>query len=133
VFGVGCAVGVFREAIRGQLISSWNRSYLPIFMSVTTFLAIFPFIFLLNGHFTNAHGIFAIGCSFLGGFVASLPSVCARPCLINVDPPEARGAALTAANLTIQLARGAGPSSITLMSAILRVDRQFSFNITVSS
>lgn len=133
VFGVGCAVGGILGGYWGQLVSSWNRSYLPIFMSVTTFLAIFPFIALLNGHFTNAHGIYAIGCSFLGGFVASLPSVCARPCLINVNPPEARGAALTAANLTIQLARGAGPSSITLMSAILRVDRQFSFNITVSS
>jgi translation initiation factor 4G len=132
VFGAGCAVGGILGGYWGQQISDWNRSYLPVFMAATTFLGIFPFVGLLNGHFTNAHGVLAVGYSFVGGFVASLPSVCVRPCLLNVNPPESRGAALTAANLIIQLARGAGPSCITLMSAILRVDRQFSFNFTVS-
>ena len=132
VFGAGCAVGGILGGYWGQKISDWNRAYLPVFMAATTFLGIFPFVGLLNGHFTNAHGFLAVGYAFVGGFVASLPSVCVRPCLLNVNPPESRGAALTAANLIIQLARGAGPSSITLMSTILHVDRQFSFNFTVS-
>lgn len=132
VFGVGCAVGGILGGYWGQIFNSLNRSYLPLFMSGTTFLGIFPFLGLLNGTFTNARGLMAVGYAFLGGFVASLPSVCVRPCLINVNPPETRGAALTAANLIIQLARGAGPSSITLLGAILQVDRQTSFNITVS-
>jgi MFS family permease len=131
VFGTGCAAGGILGGYWGQLISAWNRSYLPLFMAATTFLGIFPFMGLLNGNFTNARSFLTVGLAFIGGFIASLPSVCVRPCLINVNPPESRGAALTAANLTIQLARGAGPSSITLMSAILKVDRQFSFNITV--
>ena len=67
----------------------------------------------------------------MGGLIASLPSVNVRPCIINVNPPETRGAALTAANLIINLARGAGPSCITLMGAIWGVNRQFSFNVTV--
>jgi translation initiation factor 4G len=132
VFGVGCAVGGILGGYWGQIFNSLNRSYLPLFMSGTTFLGIFPFLGLLNGTFTNARGLMAVGYAFLGGFVASLPSVCVRPCLINVNPPETRGAALTAANLIIQLARGAGPSSITLLGAIMQVDRQTSFNITVS-
>jgi predicted MFS family arabinose efflux permease len=132
VFGIGCAVGGILGGYCGQQIYSSNRSHLPIFLSVTTFLGIFPFVVLLNGHFTNARGLMAAGCAFLGGFMASLPSVSVRPCLINVNPPESRGAALTLANLVIQFARGAGPSSVTALSAILKVDRQFSFNLTVS-
>jgi hypothetical protein len=86
----------------------------------------------LNSPITNAHGFLAVGYAFVGGFIASLPSVCLQPCLLNVNSPESRGAALTAANLIIQLAHGAEPSSITLMSTVLHVDRQFSFNFTVS-
>jgi translation initiation factor 4G len=63
--------------------------------------------------------------------IASLPSVSVRPCIINVNPPESRGAALTAANLIIQLARGIGPSCITLLSAIFGANRRFSLNITL--
>jgi translation initiation factor 4G len=133
VFGVGCAVGGILGGYWGGIVQSWNRSYLPLFMALTTLLGIFPFLGLLNGTFRNAHGLLAVGYSFLGGSIASLPSVCVRPCLINVNPPETRGAALTAANLIIQLARGAGPSCITLLGAILKLDRQFSFNVTVSS
>jgi predicted MFS family arabinose efflux permease len=132
VFGIGCAVGGILGGYWGQKIYSSNRSHLPLFLSVTTFLGIFPFIVLLNGNFTNARGLLVAGCAFLGGFMASLPSVSVRPCLINVNPPESRGAALTLANLVIQFARGAGPSSVTALSAILKVDRQFSFNLTVS-
>ena len=130
VFGAGCAVGGVLGGYWGQVFQSMNRSYLPLFMAATTFLAIFPFVGLLNSKFTNAHGLWAITYAFFGGLIASLPSVCVRPCLINVNPPETRGAALTAANLIIQLARGAGPSFITILTAF-QVDRQTSFNITV--
>lgn len=131
IFGLGCAAGGVLGGWWGQIFMRWNRSYLPLFMAVTTFLGIFPFIALLNGSFTNAHGFEAVFFSFMGGLVASLPSVNVRPCIINVNPPETRGAALTAANLIINLARGAGPSCITLMGYIWGVNRQFSFNVTV--
>jgi translation initiation factor 4G len=131
VFGLGCAAGGVLGGWWGQVIMHKNRSYLPLFMALTTFLGIFPFLALLNGSFTNAHGFAAVFFSFMGGLIASLPSVNVRPCIINVNPPETRGAALTAANLIINLARGAGPSCITLMGAIWGVNRQFSFNVTV--
>lgn len=133
MFGLGCAAGGVLGGYWGQLFIDWNRSYLPLFMAATTFLGIFPFIGLLNGSFTNAHGVEAVFFSIMGGLIASLPSVNVRPCIINVNPPETRGAALTAANLIINLARGAGPSCITLMGAIWHVNRKFSFNVTVRS
>jgi len=132
VFGIGMGVGSSLGGYWGQLFQSWNTSYLPLFMSATTFLGTFPFVLLLNGHLSNAHNFLVITYSFLGGCLASMPNVCVRPCLINVNPPESRGATLTAANLVIQLARGAGPSCITLLGTIFNVDRQYSFNITLS-
>jgi len=131
LFGLGSALGGILGGWAGQIVQSWNRSYLPIFMSVTTFLGIFPFLGLLNSSFTNAHGIMAWSLSLVGGCIASLPAVNVRPCLINVNPPETRGAALTAANLIINLARGVGPSFITLMGTIWGADRRFSFNVTL--
>jgi len=132
VFGIGCAAGGILGGYWGQFFQSWNTSYLPFFMSATTFLGVFPFLFLLNGHNLNAQNFLVVTYSFLGGCLASMPSVCVRPCLINVNPPETRGAILTAANLAIQLARGAGPSCITLLGTIFNVNRQHSFNITLS-
>ena len=131
VFGVGCACGGVIGGYWGQILQSRNRSYLPLFMSVTTFIGIVPFLLLLDSTFTHA-GFLAITYSFLGGCIESLPSVNVRPCLINVNPPETRGAALTAANLIINVARGVGPSFITLMSAAFGANRQISFNVTVS-
>jgi len=132
VFGIGCAVGGILGGYWGQVFQSWNRSYLPLYMSVTTFLGVVPFLGLLNGTTHNAHGIVAAGFSFLGGCIASLPSVCVRPVLINVNPPETRGAALTAANLVIQFARGAGPSCITLLGSVFGLKRQLSFSVTLA-
>lgn len=131
VFGVGSAVGGVLGGYLGAKIQGIKRSYLPVFMSVTTLLGALPFIGLLNGHTTNAHGYWAEMYSFMGGCLASMPAVNVRPCLINVNPPETRGASLTAANLIINVARGVGPSCITLLGSSFSLSRQSSFNITL--
>eukprot|EP00978_Attheya_sp_CCMP212_P027497 scaffold92094_cov55-Attheya_sp.AAC.5 len=129
-FGVGCAAGGVLGGYWGQLTTQINRSYMPLFMAVTTFLGMFPFLGLLDGNFDRANTA-TIALSLCGGLIANLPSVNVRPCLINVNPPETRGAALTAANLIINFARGCGPSFITMMGGIWQVDRQYSFNVTL--
>lgn len=131
LFGVGCAIGGILGGYIGQICQQQNRSMLPLFMAVSTFCGILPFWGLLNSEFPNKHGYKAMGYSILGGLIASLPSVNARPCILNVNPPETRGAALTAANLLITLGRGMGPSCITLMGSIFEMSRQTSFNITL--
>jgi MFS family permease len=131
LFGLGCAVGGILGGYLGQKVQAINRSYLPLFMSATTLLGILPFLGLLNSHFSNARGPRAMFFSISGGVIASLPAVNVRPVLINVNPPETRGASLTAANLLINLGRGFGPSCITLMGTIWHVDRKFAFNVTV--
>jgi hypothetical protein len=60
-----------------------------------------------------------------------MPAVNVRPCLINVNPPETRGASLTAANLIVNLARGIGPSFITIFGTTFGFTRQVSFNLTL--
>ena len=129
-FGIGCALGGILGGYLGQLTMNMDRSYLPLFMAASTFLGMFPFLALLNGPFHTA-GILPCFYALLGGCVANLPSVNMRPCIINVNAPEVRGASLNASNIAINLARGAGPSCITIMGAIWGVSRQFSFNVTL--
>jgi MFS family permease len=134
VFGIGCAVGGILGGSAGALVVAVRgRSYLPLFMAATTVLGIFPYLALLNGHTHNAHGYLAILYSFMAGCISNLPSVNVRPCLINVNPPETRGASLTAANLIINFARGIGPSCITLLGSTFRISRQASFNATLAT
>mmetsp|Transcript_16916 Transcript_16916/g.19318 ORF Transcript_16916/g.19318 Transcript_16916/m.19318 type:complete len:629 (-) Transcript_16916:1800-3686(-) len=132
LFGVGCAIGGITGGYIGQFFMKGNRSYLPIFMAVATFLGIFPFVALLNSNFLHHNGYRAKLYSVLGGCIASFPSVNIRPCIINVNPPETRGAALTAANLLVTLGRGMGPSCIVLLGSIFHLSRQLSLNITLA-
>lgn len=134
VFGIGCGIGGIAGGYIGQLCLQKNRKYLPYFMAVTTALGILPFIALLETNFENDAGVgyLAMTYSLLGGCIASLPSVNVRPCIINVNPPETRGAALTASNLLITLGRGIGPSCITLMGTIAKLSRQTAFNWTLT-
>ncbi|VEU33658.1 unnamed protein product [Pseudo-nitzschia multistriata] len=131
LFGVGCAIGGLTGGYLGQLFMRGNRSNLPLYMAVSTFLGIFPFLLLLNSEFPNHNGIRSKFYSVLGGCIASLPSVNVRPCIINVNPPESRGAALTAANLFVTLGRGIGPCCITLLGSVFSLSRQSSFNTTL--
>eukprot|EP00560_Eucampia_antarctica_P005150 CAMPEP_0197842092 /NCGR_PEP_ID=MMETSP1437-20131217/46544_1 /TAXON_ID=49252 ORGANISM="Eucampia antarctica, Strain CCMP1452" /NCGR_SAMPLE_ID=MMETSP1437 /ASSEMBLY_ACC=CAM_ASM_001096 /LENGTH=888 /DNA_ID=CAMNT_0043451931 /DNA_START=83 /DNA_END=2749 /DNA_ORIENTATION=- len=128
LFGIGCAAGGILGGYLGTKAMDIDRRLLPLFMAVSTFLGIFPFLGLLDAHYDGT-GFFVSFCAISAGCIANLPSVNVRPCLINVNPPETRGAALTAANLLVNLARGAGPSAITMTGAIWGVSRQFSFNV----
>ena len=131
LFGMGCAAGGVLGGYLGQLVQGLNRRYLPLFMAITTELALVPFVGMLNVKSTRAHGPLGILFAFGSGLIASLPSVNVRPCLINVNPPEARGAALTAANLLIQLGRGMGPSCVTLMVSLANTSREEALNLTL--
>eukprot|EP00569_Conticribra_weissflogii_P004227 CAMPEP_0171335518 /NCGR_PEP_ID=MMETSP0878-20121228/5386_1 /TAXON_ID=67004 /ORGANISM="Thalassiosira weissflogii, Strain CCMP1336" /LENGTH=855 /DNA_ID=CAMNT_0011836795 /DNA_START=87 /DNA_END=2651 /DNA_ORIENTATION=+ len=132
IFGIGCATGGILGGYLGQLATGADRKFLPIFMAVSTFFGIGPFVALLGGHSYNRAGWLPCLYSFSGGCIASLPSVNIRPCIINCNPPEIRGAALTTANLIINLARGAGPSCLTSMISIWGVSRVDGFNILVT-
>jgi MFS family permease len=152
VFGIGCAAGGIIGGYIGQVIMHrYNRSLLPLFMAISTLIGIVPFLWLLNSSFSNARGIEGISLAAMGGFIASVPSVLVRPCILNVNPPESRGAAMTTSNLLVQLGRGVGPSCLTLIQTFgnyflashqefgdfigtfvtVPVDRKFAFNVTL--
>ncbi|KAL7541631.1 hypothetical protein ACHAXR_011083 [Thalassiosira sp. AJA248-18] len=132
VFGFGCAVGGILGGYLGSLASRADRRYLPLFMALTTLLGIAPFLALLDDPSYDHAGLIPCFYAFAGGCLASMPSVNVRPCIINVNPPEIRGAALTAANLIINAARGAGPSFLTTMlMGVFGVNRASGFNIMI--
>jgi hypothetical protein len=110
IFGFGCAAGGILGGYLGGLANSANRSYLPLFMALTTYLGILPFLALINDPTYDDASWKPCLYAFAGGCLASMPSVNIRPCIINCNPPEIRGAALTAANLVINAARGTGVS-----------------------
>ena len=131
VFGVGCAVGGILGGYFGGLLT--DRRYLPLFMSLTTMLGVIPFLALLDDASYDRAGFKPCFYAFAGGCLASMPSVNVRPCIINVNAPECRGAALTAANLIITAARGAGPSFLTtVLMGCFGLNRASGFNIMVS-
>jgi len=131
VFGLGCAVGSIGGGYLGQVTSAVDRRLMPVFMAGSTLLGILPMLALINCEFHRAGPVPCL-YAFLGGSVANLPSVNVRPILINVNPPEIRGATLTAANLVISLARGIGPSFMTCLAAF-GCSRTQSFNILIVS
>ncbi len=133
VFAAGSGVGGILGGYIGQILHSVKRSYLPLFMAVSTAAGIIPLYGFINGQFTRARSAQGLLLSFASGLIASLPAVSVRPCLLNVNPPETRGATLTAANLLITLGRGVGPSCITLLSVFCGCSRKSAFNITVRS
>ena len=129
-FGIGSASGMVVGGYIGTKAMRMNSALLPLFMAVSTALGIIPFLGLLNLDLTGA-GLLAITLAFTGGAIPNFPSANVRPCLLNVNPPETRGATMTAANLMINVARGAGPSLVTLSQRGLGVSRQYSFNLTI--
>jgi translation initiation factor 4G len=131
MFGIGSALGGVCGGFIGSLCMRVNRILLPLFMSISTLLGILPFLGLLDWNLSGP-GFIGISLCLAGGVIANLPSVNVRPCILNVNPPETRGAAMTANNLMINVARGAGPSLITLSQSFFGVSRQYSFNVTVS-
>ena len=132
LFGIGAAIGSITGGLVGGMCMRVNRSLLPLFCSAATLIGTFPFLGLLDLKLDGIHIVYTVLLALSSGLIANMPSVNIRPCILNVNPPETRGAAMTANNLMINVARGAGPSLITLSQKFFGVSRQYSFNITVS-
>jgi len=132
VFGFGCAAGGILGGYLGSLATRADRRYLPLFMAFTTLLGIGPYLALMDDTNYDHASLRPCFYAFIGGCLSSMPSVNVRPCIINVNPPEIRGAALTTANLIINAARGAGPSFLTtVLMGMFGATRASGFNITV--
>lgn len=129
-FGFGCASGGIIGGAIGTQMMRINRAMLPLFMAFSTILGILPFMGLLDLKLNGA-SLLAIFLAFVAPLIANLPSVNVRPCILNVNPPETRGAAMTAANMMVNVARGFGPSLVTLSQRFFGASRQYSFNLAL--
>ena len=119
VFGIGSAVGGILGGVFGTMATRAGRHILPIFMSISTFLGLLPFLALLNDNSYDSASWKPCSFAFLGGFFSSLPAVNVRPCIINVNTPELRGVQLTgrclclSPNFSVQLTESVTKSSIS--------------------
>jgi len=129
LFGIGSAAGGIVGGFIGGIVSIISRSLLPLFMAVTTLLAVLPFLALLDDIRYDKASLIPCFYAFTGGCLAAIPSVNVRPIIIQVNLPEVRGSILTAANLIINGARGCGPTILTLLMGSLRLSRAYGFNI----
>jgi len=129
-FGLGCASGGIIGGAIGTQMMRINRAMLPLFMAFSTVVGILPFLGLLDLKLNGA-SLLAIFLAFMAPCIANLPSVNVRPCILNVNPPETRGAAMTAANMMVNVARGFGPSLVTLSQRFFGASRQYSFNLAL--
>jgi len=129
IFGVGAGVGAVAGGWAGQECYKIDRSYLPIMMGVTQALGTIPCMVLINTSATSAT-FFILVCSFATGCLANIAGINVRPALINVNLPEARPAALSVANLVVNLARGLSPVLVTVIQ-VAGGSRLMAFNLVI--
>ena len=129
VFGAGAGVGAVAGGWAGQLSYQINRSYLPVMMSVTQLLGTLPCLLLINTSSSSATPEILF-YAFVTGCLANIAGINVRPALINVNLPEARPAALSVANLAVNLARGLSPILVTMIQ-VVGGTRLTAFNLVV--
>jgi MFS family permease len=128
------ALGVFAGFFFGGVIGQWlynkKKIYQPILCGVTTFLGIFPCIWLLYAGSLANSGLPFILLNIFTGFLISITGANVRAILINVNVPKRRSAIFSLYNLTDDLGKGLGPA----MSAVilsLTPDRAMALSISI--
>jgi len=131
-FGVGAAVGGGMGGWLGQTFARKDRRLMPVYMSLTTLLAVVPTLLVVNAPYSRMNAT-SFSYALLSGCFANLAGVNVRPAMIGINPPEVRGVSMTAANLVINLGRGVGPAFVTILGEWAGYNRRESFNVLISS
>lgn len=128
------AIGVFMGFFFGGVIGQWlyniKKVYQPIFCGLSTFLGIFPALWLLYaGDFAHS-GLPFVLLNIFTGFLISITGANVRAVLINVNVPKRRAAIFSLYNLTDDLGKGLGPA---MSAAILlrTTDRPLALSISI--
>ncbi|HUT53178.1 MAG TPA: MFS transporter [bacterium] len=113
LIGVGMMLGGFAGGIIGNLLHARNKKYLPLLCGVTTLLGFGFFLAMVHyplppaPTFLDMAGPLAVG--IIGGFLITITSSNIRAIVLNVNPPENRGAMMSLFTLTDSIGKGAGP------------------------
>lgn len=126
--GAAAIVGSFLGGLIGQRAHRVHPKYLPLVCAVTTMLAVLPMAVLISYPVRPGTGM--LGPSIAGvltGFLAAVTGPNIYAMLLNVNPPERRGAAFSLLNLCNDLGRGFGAWIVGGMAA--RLGRVSAFHI----
>jgi MFS family permease len=113
LIGVGMIIGGFAGGIAGNWLHRKNKKYLPLLCGATTLMG-FGF-FLIMVHYplppqpaaVDMIGPLAVG--IIGGFFITITSSNVRAIVLNVNPPENRGAMMSLFTLADSIGKGSGP------------------------
>jgi predicted MFS family arabinose efflux permease len=120
VIGAAAIAGGFVGGVIAQKLHTRSAKLMPLLCAITTTIATLPMAILISYPIhpgTSLLGPLCVGT--LTGFFAAMtgPNVCTM--LINVNPPEQRGAAFSLLNLFNDLGRGLGAWVVGGMAATL--------------
>lgn len=127
-FGVGAAIGNILGGYCGQLIYNYNRSYLPVYITMITLLGTIPMAIIIDMATPDRMPMLLVMALFGGICLAqSVPNT--RAMLLNINLPETRGTAFAINNLMDDLGKGLGPLIFAFIAAA--VGRGVAMNISM--
>ncbi len=118
--GAAAIVGGFLGGLLGQRLHNRASKWMPLLCAITTVAATVPMAILINYPVhpgTPLLGPLSVGISM--GLLAAVTGPNVYTMLINVNPPERRGAAFSLLNLFNDLGRGLGAWIVGGMAAKL--------------
>lgn len=114
ILGLGMIMGGFFGGIIGNKLHAINKKYSPILCGVTTLLAVVFFFLVLHYplppivvNVAQMTGPLLLG--IVAGFLVTITSSNVRAMVLNVNPPENRGAIMSLFSLTDSVGIGLGP------------------------
>ncbi|OGP60626.1 MAG: hypothetical protein A2V67_14430 [Deltaproteobacteria bacterium RBG_13_61_14] len=113
LIGLGMILGGFFGGILGDRLHRRNKKYSPILCGITTLLGLAFFLAMLHWPLpdhpavADMAGPLAIG--IVGGFLITVTSSNIRAIVLNVNPPENRGAMMSIFTLSDSIGKGLGP------------------------
>ncbi|MFO0577975.1 MAG: MFS transporter [Polyangia bacterium] len=121
--GVAALVGAFLGGLLGQRLFNRHPRYLPLLCALTTAGAVLPTALVISYPVRPGAGLLGLIGPIAAGFASGLLAACTGPnvntMLINVNPPERRGAAFALLNLFNDLGRGLGAWVVGSLAATL--------------
>ncbi len=113
VIGAGMILGGFVGGFTGNWLHQKNKSYLPLYCGITTLIGMSFFFIMIHFPMSKTPGaadmIGPLITGVIGGFFITITSSNIRAIVLNVNPPENRGAMMSLFTLTDSLGKGSGP------------------------
>ncbi len=121
--GVGMLIGGFAGGISGNWLHKKNKAYLPAYCGITTIIGMLFFFAMVhypmpaNPEASDMVGPLLTGA--IGGLFITITSSNIRAIVLNVNPPENRGAMMSLFTLTDSMGKGVGPVLGGIMIGLL--------------